>query len=114
VRYWKKLMTAKETTSSPPPWWVEMGALGTIDPAMGLLRTYDTGKQQVGQLGFHLWDFWFDLDAGLEQRVQGSIVTGSGYGATLNIYIDENTVVGPLTGPLETSGLVHHSKFRRG
>jgi len=88
-----------EKDGSPPLWWVEMGYLGKIDPKTELLRSYDTGKQQVGQQFFSLWDFWFDLEAALGQTIQGSVFTGSGYSATLNVHIDENTIVGPLTGP---------------
>lgn len=90
-----------------PPWMVTIGRLGVIDWRTKLLRSYDTGRQTIAAPYYQPYNYYFQLDAGLGQTLQGSIVTGQQYADTINVHVDENTVLGPLTGPLSrplTSG----------
>jgi hypothetical protein len=94
------LLTTASSAEPPPPNFIEMPYLGTLDTSTSLLRSFDSGKKEVGQAGFPEYFYEFLLDADMGQTLSGSIVTSVGYNATIEVQDAGHGNLGPLTGPL--------------
>src|SRR3954468_2529093 len=91
-------VAAAAVAEPPPPTMVQMPYLGQIDPATGLLRSFDSGKQPVGTGPFYReWFYKFELDASGGAQLVGSILQG---GATIEVQDADHRTLGPLAGPL--------------
>ena len=98
------LLVANASSAEPaPPNYVQMPYLGQIDPNTGLLRSFDSGNQQVGISPFFTeWFFQFSLDSTDGPHLSGSNDNSSGYNATITVQNAGHQDLGPLTGPLPT------------